>query len=283
MTIFYDDQLTVGNSWAWYLSAAPMLSNVLYSKWCATVGPALYSICKESEGASKVYYLGLAIGATLCGVIQLVMKHQMEKHFVPEQPVYIEVMREHHDVSWVFLIAVYALLAGVAAYAAYDFTTKRRKNAEEHKEEGSEVTDLKFVEVFIHEKSKNFNKLFGGFYQLRQKMTEEYGKSFWDDLMNEYLHALKITDIGLEEFTCQYECYHRREESEKALQIAEYKAIGSLYYETRGESKMTAVEYLTAKAEHAYNEAEFIQDFKRWIWTWGQDLPDQKHWKEWTE
>jgi len=45
MTIFYDDQLTVGNSWAWYLSAAPMLSNVLYSKWCATIAPAMYSIC----------------------------------------------------------------------------------------------------------------------------------------------------------------------------------------------------------------------------------------------
>ena len=44
MTIFYEDQLTVGNSWAWYLSAAPMLSNVLYSTWCGTIGPALYYI-----------------------------------------------------------------------------------------------------------------------------------------------------------------------------------------------------------------------------------------------
>jgi len=84
MTIFYDDQLSVGNTWAWYLSAAPMLSNVLYSKWCGTIAPALYYIYRDHKYANKIYFLGLGIGAMLCGYTQLMMKHQMEKHFVEE-------------------------------------------------------------------------------------------------------------------------------------------------------------------------------------------------------
>ena len=84
MSIFYDDQLTVGNSWAWFLSAAPMLSNALYSKWCATIAPALWSIYKDHKSGWKVYCLGQTLGLTLCFSIQVFMKFQMERHFVAE-------------------------------------------------------------------------------------------------------------------------------------------------------------------------------------------------------
>ena len=67
MGIFYDDQLSVGNTWAWYLSAAPMLSNVLYSKWCGTIAPALHYIYRDHRYAKKIYLLGLGIGSVLCG------------------------------------------------------------------------------------------------------------------------------------------------------------------------------------------------------------------------
>ena len=119
MTIFYDDQLSVGNSWAWYLSAAPMLSNVLYSKWCGTIAPAVYYIYKDHQYAKKIYYLGLGIGAALCGGIQLVMKIQMEKHFVEDQPAYTQLMREHNQVDYLFLTLVYAILGCIAIYIIY--------------------------------------------------------------------------------------------------------------------------------------------------------------------
>jgi len=47
---------------------------------------------------------------------------------------------------------------------------------------------------------------------------------------------------------------------------------------------MTAVEYLEAKKEHFFKEEDFIQDFYRWIWTWGQeDYANKTHWKQWTK
>jgi len=67
MAIFYDDQLTVGNTWAWTLSAAPMLSNVLYAKWCGTIAPGLYSLYSHRKDANKIYYGGLGLGMFLCG------------------------------------------------------------------------------------------------------------------------------------------------------------------------------------------------------------------------
>ena len=131
MTIFYDDQLTVGNSWTWYLSAAPMLSNVLYSKWCGTIAPALYYIFQDHKYAIKIYYFGLSLGAMLCGSIQLLMKYQMEKHFVPEQPAYIHLMRNHNEVNYIFLFLVYSLFGGVILYIVYKFISIRQKNKEE--------------------------------------------------------------------------------------------------------------------------------------------------------
>jgi len=168
MTIFYDDQLTVGNTWAWYLSAAPLLSNVLYSKWCGTIGPALYYICRGHRHALKLYYFGLALGAALCGTIQLVMRAQMEKHFVPEQPAYTDLMREHNPVAPWFLVAVYAVLAAVFAYTVYTYHSTRTKKPTDAKEDGAaERTKLSFVEVFINAGSGNYNQLFRGFDLLR--------------------------------------------------------------------------------------------------------------------
>ena len=65
--------------------------------------------------------------------------------------------------------------------------------------------------------------------------------------MQEYGHALKTKDIELEEFLCQYECFAERPGEEMNCKIAEYEVVGSLYYETKGESQMTASEYLEAK------------------------------------
>jgi len=168
MTIFYDDQLTVGNTWAWYLSAAPLLSNVLYSKWCGTIGSALYYIFRDHPHALKVYYFGLALGAALCVTIQIVMRAQMEKHFVPEQPAYTDLMREHNPVVPWFLVAIYAVLAAVLAYTVYTYISNRTKKTTDAKEDGTEEqTKLKFVEVFINASSSNYNQLFHGFELLR--------------------------------------------------------------------------------------------------------------------
>ena len=73
MYVFYDDQLTVGNSWAWFMSAMPMLSNVLYSKWCGTIGPALWSIFENHPHRRRIYYAGSAVGFGLCAGIQVLM------------------------------------------------------------------------------------------------------------------------------------------------------------------------------------------------------------------
>ena len=168
MTIFYDDQLTVGNSWAWYLSAAPMLSNVLYSKWCGTIGPALYYIYRDHPHALKAYYFGLGLGAALCGTIQLVMRAALEKHFVPEQHAYEDLMREHNPVAPWFLVAVYALLAAVFAYTVYTLRANRTKKPTDAKGDGAaEQTKLTFVQVFINAGSSNYDQLFAGFDLLR--------------------------------------------------------------------------------------------------------------------
>ena len=49
MCIFYDDQLAVGLTWSWWMPLMPMLSNVLFSKWCATIGPAVKYIYKDHK------------------------------------------------------------------------------------------------------------------------------------------------------------------------------------------------------------------------------------------
>jgi len=100
-----------------------MLSNVLYSKWCGTIGPALYYIYRDHPYAKKIYYLGLSIGAILCAYIQLVMKHQMEKHFVEEQPAYVEIMRDHNEVDNWFLAFGYVVLTGAVVYIIYSALT----------------------------------------------------------------------------------------------------------------------------------------------------------------
>ena len=47
MLVFYDDQMEVGNSWTWVMGVMPMLSNFLFSRWCATLGPAFWFIMKD--------------------------------------------------------------------------------------------------------------------------------------------------------------------------------------------------------------------------------------------
>jgi len=58
--------------------------------------------------------------------------------------------------------------------------------------------------------------------------------------MAEYLHTLRTTDIEMSEFLCQFECFHNRPAEEMNYEIPAYKVVGSLYYETKGESSMTA-------------------------------------------
>jgi len=48
MVIFYDDQMTVGNTWPWYVSIIPMISNLIFASWCATLGPVLWIINKNN-------------------------------------------------------------------------------------------------------------------------------------------------------------------------------------------------------------------------------------------
>ena len=47
------------------------------------------------------------------------MKHQMKKHFVEEQPAYIQIMRDHNEVNYLFLVLAYVLLGGVVIYIVY--------------------------------------------------------------------------------------------------------------------------------------------------------------------
>jgi len=136
-----------------------MLSNVLYSKWCGTIAPALYYIFQGHKYAIKIYYLGLGIGVTLCGSIQLLMKHQMEKHFVEEQPAYVQIMRDPNQVNNWFVALVYALLGGVVVYIVYTTFPTREPDLEDKENEDTKKK-LKFVEVFIKESSKNYNKMF---------------------------------------------------------------------------------------------------------------------------
>ena len=68
MIVFYDDQLTVGNTWAWYMSIMPMLSNVLFSRWCATLGPALWVIFKDNKQWTE-WRLGIWIMGNILGLI----------------------------------------------------------------------------------------------------------------------------------------------------------------------------------------------------------------------
>ena len=81
---------------------------------------------------------------------------------------------------------------------------------------------LKFVEVFIKESSKNYNKLFQQYYILREELIQQYNKSFWVDFVSEYLHALRTEDIELKEFLCQYECYFNRQDAQRTLNLGEY-------------------------------------------------------------
>jgi len=173
MTIYYDDQLTVGNTWAWYLSVAPMLSNVLYSKWCGALGPALYYLYQGRPYALKAYYFGLGLGAVLCGGIQLVMRAQLEKHFVPEQPAYTDLMRHHNPVVRWFLVAVYALLAAGVAYTVYTYRANGTEEPTDAAEEGEAAPPkLTFVEVFVNDGSSNYDKQFHQFHIIRGKLIQ---------------------------------------------------------------------------------------------------------------
>ena len=49
MIVFYDDQLFVGNTWPWLNSFMPMLSNVLFSRFCGTIGSSLWTILKDNK------------------------------------------------------------------------------------------------------------------------------------------------------------------------------------------------------------------------------------------
>jgi len=95
------------------------------------------------------------------------MKHQMEKHFVEDQPAYTHIMRDHNEVYNSFLVLAYALLSGVIIYILYTVILKKEPTLV-HKE--NEDKKLTFVEVFIKESSKNYNKMFQGYYILREKL-----------------------------------------------------------------------------------------------------------------
>ena len=73
MSLFYDDQLSVGNSWTVYMSFAPMLSNALFCKWCATVPAAVYGIFKYHASKNMYYWLTFALSVFLCIGVQLMM------------------------------------------------------------------------------------------------------------------------------------------------------------------------------------------------------------------
>jgi len=85
----------------------------------------------------KAYYIGLGLGAALCGTIQLMMRAQLEKHFVPEQPAYTALMRHNNPVDYRFLVAVYALLGAVFAYTVYTYRAKRTEQPTDTKESES--------------------------------------------------------------------------------------------------------------------------------------------------
>jgi len=63
------------------------------------------------------------------------MKHQIEKHFVEEQPAYIQIMRDHNQVDNGFLVLVYVLLLGAIVYILYAAITKK----------GPEMKDIKIA------------------------------------------------------------------------------------------------------------------------------------------
>jgi len=87
----------------------------------------------------------------------------MEKHFVDEQPAYTDLMRSHNPVDYIFLAALYALLGGVLIYTILELKAKgdEAPAAEEAKEEEGK---LQFVEVFVQQGNKNFDKLFHEYY-----------------------------------------------------------------------------------------------------------------------
>jgi len=95
------------------------------------------------------------------------MKFQMEKHFVLEQPAYIQLMRKHNDVDYLFVCGLYALLGGAAVYVVYACFTGRKTTEDQ---EDKDKTKLTFVEVFIREGNKNYNAMFHEYNILREKL-----------------------------------------------------------------------------------------------------------------
>jgi len=71
-------------------------------------------------------------------------------------------MRDHNEVNIPFLVLAYVILGGVVIYIVYTFFTRSRTKLEENEDK-----KLKFVEVFIKESSKNYNKMFQDYNILR--------------------------------------------------------------------------------------------------------------------
>ena len=72
-------------------------------------------------------------------------------------------MRNHNEVDYLFLFVIYALLGGIIiyiAYKSYKIIFKKKKTTEEEEGKEKEKDKQKFVEVFIHETSKKYNKNF---------------------------------------------------------------------------------------------------------------------------
>ena len=79
MTIFYDDQLELGGTWTYQTGIMPMLSNLLFSRWCATLGPGLWVMLKDENNTSKdksryIFWLcGHVAGFLMCIGVQILM------------------------------------------------------------------------------------------------------------------------------------------------------------------------------------------------------------------
>jgi len=56
MALFYDDQLSMGLTWSWLMPMMPMLSNVLFSKFCASIGTNASYFFQNSQHYNKIYY-----------------------------------------------------------------------------------------------------------------------------------------------------------------------------------------------------------------------------------
>jgi len=92
----------------------PMLSNVLFSRFCGTLGPALWTILKDNkewgEHRFRISVMGHITGLVMCVGIQIMMYFQIENNLVESQPAYVE-FRLNTPVNWYFLYVAYSILA----------------------------------------------------------------------------------------------------------------------------------------------------------------------------